>query len=1768
MEGLLPHLPEPTVSPSCPEPAHVPPDFSVSEIDIVIATANVLTMNPATQHQTGTSLSRQNLLMQQFHDAGCFVVGVQETRHKHLVGTNNCWYHILGHPASPHGQDGIQLWISASIAPIKDGQPIRQDQIRLVSSDYNYIVAKFITPTWRSVIITCRAPHSGRPLDEGKAFWQNLTNILHRKATGWPIIFCGDANAHLGECTTTAVGPLASASENQAGTLFHDWLLAHHLFLPATFASTHPGEQHCTFWSPASDHHTRIDYIAVPVENNFVSATNRVADDIDLSVHRIDHHAVLCRYVFRTFARVLTQEPRPRLWDSQHLVHNLQHEDVLIDLSRKITPSPWHEDPHTSAVALAQQTTQALHSVARPRLSWKRKCHISEQTWLLVEQKKMLFRQLKALRRTLKFTTLQACFQGWRSTSSASPPCIAFISLLSDLSCWLRLHDKATAQTAWKYHQIASQVCQAIRTEDATYYQSLAEQSARTYSVEGLTGLWKHLRAILPKNRNKRNNIQHDLGDSLLHHFEDLEAGLTLSQQELYNQCLQRNARELVRHPRVQQFALAELPTLAEIEDHCLRQRPHKAPGPDGIPSTLCRSGAVAVAPSLHTLVLKSFLCGLEPFIHKGGYLCTIFKHKGARDDAAAYRGILLTDAYAKITHAWTRMKLLPTLQERRTIGQLGGLPAQQTLTGIQVLRVHGKVCKAAKLSSCTLFLDLRSAFHHLLRELVFVKSDGLQPEDLATVFDPNHFDLDNLFCQTQKLKADERNDLAPGLKQFLHDIHHQTWFQFRGAACSQDPSCTHTRRGSRPGSPLADIAFNLMLADFLRTLQKALLDLPSFSAGCNALGVHTPPIAWMDDIAIPIATVTPDELVPLTKQVLALVHGLFRDRGLTLNLDAGKTEAVLCFRGTGATAHRSALFDRDRLPVLVVETESHILSLRVVPTYKHLGAKFTMGLDINKEVNARLGSARQAFEEMKHTIYLNKRLPLAARLQLFQSLILSRLFYGCAVWSDVPTTTVKRIDSALMSYYRRIHNIGYWNGHHISDADLLRSHQLPSFRLLWAQHKLTFLQHVAQHGPVFHKALLFRELEAGSGWLFELQSDLEWLARFQPALATIPTQRDQWTDLWKQLRQGAPWKSWIRRAVRRHLLQEKVAWEVETYHAAILNELRATGFALVSDCSDPSPQAFACTHCDATFPSHQQRALHEFRVHQIIAEERYYVQSTVCGGCLKDFHTTYRVTQHLRYRPNLCWNRLQGTRAPAEPVNIGLPVHLREVPRLPAVRRHSGPLRPTLHHCRRRRVRQAIQDLHAEGEPDFAWWDPRDRPDLLDRCTKAFQHALHQWANDPEPTEVDFHNRFFMLFANLDIPEFQAARIFIFWIEHDFQDDREALSFDHYEVLERAHLSLLEDIYIWQLRQRMNHLQQIWDRLEQGEPLVERVVQPPSHPHDRRHDIVATFYDLEAQETLRRSWCALHNPVPVPLKGDHPLYIVHLYSGRRRTGDFHFHMQQFLTAGHANFSRSILVLSIDTAINDSMNVHCEHLWHFLLDLARQGQIAALLLGPPCETWSSARFAARTDTDGNPVKGPRPLRGDMTCWGLPGLSHRELLQVSVGNSLLLKGLQLCVPVAAKGGAVVLEHPAPPLQQEHPSIWRTGIVRLLSGRCKFLRQYTFQQWRHGAAGIKPTTLLFANAEIPRAFIDRERRDLPRPTAHLIGTDNQGQFRTSYAKEYPEGMCLCLAAAFWDKIHRTFGSLDDLSSAFPPLARELAAMAACVDRGTMRPDYQPQ
>ena len=180
------------------------------------------------------------------------------------------------------------------------------------------------------------------------------------------------------------------------------------------------------------------------------------------------------------------------------------------------------------------------------------------------------------------------------------------------------------------------------------------------------------------------------------------------------------------------------------------------------------------------------------------------------------------------------------------------------------------------------------------------------------------------------------------------------------------------------------------------------------------------------------------------------------------------------------------------------------------------------------------------------------------------------------------------------------------------------------------------------------------------------------------------------------------------------------------------------------------------------SFASRQQLAVHQFRLHGIRAIERSYAQSHVCPGRLTTFHSTYRVIQHLRYRPNRCWERVHGVKKPEEPGNVQIPAHLRGVHRLPAQRIHHGPLRPTAHQRERQRVRSAIAELEKEGAEDSAWWDPSTGRDLTLRCCRQeFEMCLSSWFAQVKPTEALFRNMFFNTIFNLNIPEFGRTHIY-----------------------------------------------------------------------------------------------------------------------------------------------------------------------------------------------------------------------------------------------------------------------------------------------------------------------------------------------------------------------------------------------------------------------
>ena len=1731
--------------------------FDVLHIDVILATANVLTLTSQPGDKS-TSVTRQRILMKQFHDAGCHVVGLQETRHRQLRDHSNPHYHIVGAPATADGQDGVQMWISKTKSFYTDGPCVRKQDIMIVDANPAYLIVKVWLPRWKCLLVTARAPHSGHGLSTAETFWTQISAKIRQLARTWPTFFLGDTNGHLGELVTTAVGSHHARKENDSGTAFHHWLLDQQLFVPATFSQYHTGDIQHTFVAPDGETTTRIDYIALPSQLHYENIQTWVDDTIDVSTQRVDHLPVLCHLTLTKRvhpAAGKVHQVRPH-GSGPHVRHALQDVSTLHDLREAICMPDWTVDPHQTADQLTWQTQNAVAALLPSPRRQPRKTHVSSATWILVDKKKNLFRQLRTMRKTRRYTILRAIFQAWKGDDPSHR-----------LQGWLPLCDRAIATTLSALRAMARQVTKAIRAEDAVFYAELAQRAANTYSVEGLTALWKHIKAVLPKNRLRQSIQQYDIHDELLRHFEELEAGTTRPQIDIRQRCITRNDADLQQRPLIQMIDIAELPSLVETEELCMRQKPNKAPGPDGLASNVCRYGAVALSPHLHGLMLKAFLTAVEPSRHKGGHLVPIWKQKGLQTQAASYRGILLSDSYGKVYHAWLRRRLLPTMLQRRALGQLGGLPSQQTVLGIQILRLHGRLGRAKHISTAVVFVDLRSAFHHLLREFVFNDALPMHYDELAAIFDPMDFDLHALAAELREATTKPPSDIPPGLRRCLADVHQNTWFKL-------DPKgdvATETRRGTRPGSPLADIGFNLLMSRMVTLIQEELTSCQSYQQGQATLGAAAPPVTWVDDLAIPLATSVAEDLIPLVQTTTTILHSTFQKFGMSLNMAQGKTEVVLMYRGKDANKHRIKTFDTSRAPTIVTTTPTHVLSIRVVPSYRHLGARYTMDLDINEEVAHRMAMAKQAFEEMRHAVFGNRSLAIDARVTLYDSLVLSRLLYGCSAWSDIPGTLVRQLEAMIIGHHRRMRNEGFWTASDLNDEAFVKKYQIITFRVHLARHRLGYVQHLARHALPVHLTLLLQELETGKGWLCEAAQDLQWLKSLVDLPFDIPTTPQMWKDTWPTLASWSAWKRTIQRACRRYLAQEKIAWEVNSYHTSILEELRHFG-GEVEDAQgpdlSPSSATFRCATCPQSFPTGQQLALHAFRVHGILAQERLYVQSTVCPGCLRDHHTTFRVTQHLRYRRNGCWDRVYLARNPAEPLTIELPEHLKKIKRLPAIRRHHGPLRPTSVQRERIQLKIQIERLREEGKEDCAWWFPSNDDPLVQQANALLQQTLREWCLSSDPTEVDFHNMMFGALFRLPTEDPQRCRLFIHWVETCLHDDcPQDLDPDIAILLERAYMSMLEDLPTWTIRQRMKTLTQRWMHLPNDYPeFAPRPAPEALRPYDRLHPIAGTYEDLGRKEQERKNWIFCCQPLVRPLATEGPFYIIHLYSGRRREGDFHFWMERNLMDMTDQMSGTVYVISLDTAIHSSMNVHSPALWDRLLDLAREGRLIAMLMGPPCETWSAARNHP-LDNAGGLRNGPRPLRSATQLWGMEMRTMAELLQLSVGNCLLLKGIWLAVAISCRSGSVILEHPATPYDPALPSIWRTGILCLLLRKGVPFRKVTIQQWRFGSAGIKPTTLLYSHGSLPRALEAHELSGVEKPTTYLLGRDATGVFRTAYAKEYPSALSKAFAAFFHDSLqrhrHRIKGDVEQADQ----VMAEFIQRSSVINDGEMMPDYQP-
>lgn len=427
-------------------------------------------------------------------------------------------------------------------------------------------------------------------------WWTDLRKQIPHNYSDWPVLFLGDANAHVGSHTSTAVGDHLPEEEHPKSSHFHDTLLDWDAFLPSTFQDFQKGEAG-TWYHTQSKKWKRGDYVALPRCWPLETCEAEVCDHIDFGHAATDHRLTKVSFTRPVIAKTT--------WDSRNRSRQLLR---TLDCDWRADPKllrqhivstlsdVWQDDVHRHEARLQHSLQQHLVEFGQPRHTYKIKTHLSDFTWQLVLDKRDCKKRLRSVETSRSTLLLATIFHTWAST--VVPIDLSALLQTSEMEC--KKNDRRAAQLHWELQAITRRATAAVRADDRCFYESLAAKAASCDQARDVKGLWKLLKASIPKHKAKRrgdNPLQDvELEGQWEHHFATLEAGQSCDLAGEFARC---KDHQFENTWHVSQPSLHDLPTRIEIENVLRATQPNRATGLDPVPSALYKYNAVARTTSL-----------------------------------------------------------------------------------------------------------------------------------------------------------------------------------------------------------------------------------------------------------------------------------------------------------------------------------------------------------------------------------------------------------------------------------------------------------------------------------------------------------------------------------------------------------------------------------------------------------------------------------------------------------------------------------------------------------------------------------------------------------------------------------------------------------------------------------------------------------------------------------------------------------------------------------------------------------------------------------------------------------------------------------------------------------------------------------------------------------------------------------------------------------------------------------------------------------------
>ena len=1670
-----------------------------------LMTYNVSTLTPS----EGFFSAKEEFLRAQCAEKQIVVIGLQETRARQQVflDTPNYWRFVS--PAK-NGVGGTELWFLKQIPP-QFGFIWHKSDFTVIAEDAEFLLMTVSVEGELWGFLSAHAPHSAQSKHVGVAWWMRICTVLRLVNRVKKLFLLGDFNAQIFSPFPSELGACGDLHD-QAQNLNGEWLLhvaeQYNLWLPATFSGVHTGPSF-TWRSAKCPEGKRLDHVALPNLGTWCNAASWVDFDVDAGQVHEDHLAVCASLSFEQERCKRT----PKKAISRDAIRHTENRAAINEILNSCQKPDWSIDIHSHYDIVTQDLFEKLAEKFPMEKRSVRRPYISEESWTKKKQKTTLKRLLHTLRDKERIALLRVYWHVWLqredlATSSLVDSRQTLAITLQQLKCSqisLRsnLRDDRSRHLAELSEQVDSETPQNI-------YIKLKQLGIGSFTKK--------------KGRNALPMMEDDNGRPALSyaeaqmiwkkHAEALEFGTSVSHFQHWQTCV---ARQLEAQPDTPVPLFMHLPTLQEVEKAMRRVKFNKATGPDSIVGELLHSFPQELSNLVYPMFFKSWVRCMEPVSAKGGTLVRAWKNKGSLKRPESYRGLLLENHLAKVLHTAVRTPLLPFYACTALPMQIGGRKKALVTHASQFVRAFMSWSKSLSFPAGVVFLDIRTAFYKVVRQLV-ARQPNVQYQLLEIL---RRFDLPATAYQELLEHLNNPTVLSdacvhPFFESLLAEYHTSTWFQTPGLT-----GLSATEAGSRPGDTLADLVYNFVFARVLRSMKNQLIEeglifalhwggSPSlFPERCaGEMQTEVLEAAWADDLALLARADRADELQPKLQRLVAIVFDKCLSYGLTPNLEKGKTEIICSLRGRGSTLARKKLYDTDASKILVHSQHWGEVAVRVVPTYVHLGGRVLFSGSDAEEIFSRLAQVKQTYNKYKRSLFQSKSISLERRAALLLPLVLSILQYGMGTWANYSNCVIKRASQRLIAIYKGLlrPNFSHEQILVMSHEEVLARVQLPSLEVMVHVNRLRHFKSLLMSGP----APLWAILEHERTWLRRTRESFTWL--YQQIGSSIPLgdPLQSWDD-WQPFIQACPQKfgGWLRRAQQHAILQVAREWSVKHWHCIALEILETVGLRpdWMQKENEAETKEHMCGPCGVRFGTHTAWSTHSFRKHKRVHYLRYYIHGTACESCMREFWSVTRLHRHLRYM-TACAEYYLSHHCPKEPQHG----------------RNSTTFRQTEPYVLAPPVDTAVDVTPHRG---VLMGDPEAQPhaeltsDLVDLL------ELHL------PTQPDF-SKTATMWTVVDQVKQRLLRYPMPYQQlkctwQGFYQEWTDLFQDPEQMSLRPVWQHIFDVVSWRLCVR-------W--------LLPEAI-PPLLPNDSRE---AAYYWLQADPM------PVFRPQPVaPLSAPRERYIVHLFSGRRRRDD----LQEMIERLEPLPGVILHTLSVDIvfgAAADLMQPHVRAKW---FNLFRAGGVIAMFAGPPCESWSEARF---NEVPGTKV---RPVRSGISPWGLASTSLKEVKQVIVANALMFFALICFLLQITIQRFAMLEHPETPRDPTRPSIWRTALWKLIAT----LDVQTICIWQglFGAPSPKPTRLAFTPASPSlKQILKRHESETQLPADTSIGVDATGNFKTARLKEYPPAMNAGLAAVFgaW---HSTFSP----SFEAPPLSVDLLELVSGfeVPADGWGPDYVP-